>query len=97
MADWKNEKNPFEFGFDDIQSVNIDELEEIQIVKKEAQAKQGEASDLQSRLDALYQAFQPLLGNLKKDANEKDYIYFPGRGPKIEAFEAHLAKIYYGK
>ncbi len=41
-------------------------------------------------------AFQPLLNNLKRDADKKDYIQWKDRGPKIEAFEAHLAKIYYG-
>lgn len=97
MPDYKNEKNPFEFGFDDIQSVNLDELEEIQIVKKEVQAKEGQATDLQTRLDSLYKSIQPLLNNLKKDADKKDYILWPDRAAKIEQFEAHLAKIYYGE
>ena len=98
MPDYKNERNAFEdFGFDDITSVNLDELEEIQQVKEEAVAKTGEAAELQARMEKLYNAFLPLLANLKKDADKKDYIYFPERGPKIESFEAHLAKIYYGK
>jgi fructoselysine-6-P-deglycase FrlB-like protein len=85
-----------DFGFNDMSSVNLDELEVIQQAKGEAEAKSGEAAELQARLKQMYDAVQPLLNNLKKDADTKDYIYWSGRGPKIEAFEAHLAKIYYG-
>lgn len=85
-----------DFGFNDMSSVNLDELEVIQQAKGEAEAKSGEAADLQARLKQMYEAVQPLLNNLKKDADKKDYILWAGRGPKIEAFEAHLAKIYYG-
>lgn len=94
-TDFKNEANPF--GFDDIMSVNIDELEEVKQREEQIQKVSATQGDLQSRLDQLYQAIQPLLNNLKKDADKKDYIYFPGRGPKIESFESHLANIYYGK
>ena len=85
-----------DFGFNDMSSVNLDELEVIQQAKGEAEAKSGEAAELQARLKQMYEAVQPLLNNLKKDADTKSYIYWEGRGPKIEAFEAHLAKIYYG-
>jgi hypothetical protein len=85
-----------DFGFSDMSSVNLDELEVIQQAKGEAEAKSGEAAELQARLKQMYEAVQPLLNNLKKDADTKDYIYWSGRGPKIESFEAHLAKIYYG-
>ena len=95
-ADYKNETNAFDFGFDDITSVNLDELEEIRVVRREVEAREGEASDLQVRLDNIYKAIQPLLNNLKSDPT-KDYIYWKDRLPKIEAFEAHLAKLYYGK
>ena len=85
-----------DFGFNDMSSVNLDELEVIQQAKGEAEAKSGEAAELQARLKQMYDSIQPLLNNLKKDADVKDYIFWSGRGPKIEAFEAHLAKIYYG-
>ena len=85
-----------DFGFNDMSSVNLDELEVIQQAKGEAEAKSGEAAELQARLKQMYEAVQPLLNNLKKDAETKSYILWENRGPKIEAFEAHLAKIYYG-
>jgi hypothetical protein len=85
-----------DFGFSDISSVNLDELEVIQQAQKEAVEKSGEAAELQGRLKQMYDAIQPLLNNLKRDADRKDYILWKDRGPKIESFEAHLAKIYYG-
>lgn len=85
-----------DFGFNEIASVDLDELEVYKQTKGEAEAKGAEAEDLHQRLKQMYDAIQPLLANLKKDADKKDYILWSGRGPKIEAFEAHLAKIYYG-
>ena len=85
-----------DFGFNDIASVDLDELEVYKQTKGEAEAKGAEAEDLQQRLKQMYEAVQPLLNNLKRDADKKDYILWKDRGPKIEAFEAHLAKIYYG-
>ena len=84
----------FDFGFT---SIDINELDILK--EKEQQIKQtsGDAAELQERMDRLYKAIQPLLDNLKKDADSKDYIWWPDRAPKIESFEAHLANIYYGK
>ena len=84
----------FDFGFS---SIDINELDVLQEKEKQIQAVSGEAGTLQDRLDKLYKAFQPLLGNLKKDADTKDYIWWPNRALKIEQFEAHLAKIYHGE
>ena len=83
----------FDFGFN---AVDLNELEVLQEKEKQLQAVSGTAGETQDRLDKLYHAIQPLLNNLKATP-EKDYIYWPDRMPKIESFEAHLAKIYYGK
>lgn len=84
-----------DFGFNEISAVHLDELEVYQKAKGEAEAKEGEAAELQQRLKQMYEAIQPLLNNLKRNP-ERDYILWSNRGPKIEAFEAHLSKIYYG-
>ena len=84
----------FDFGFS---SIDINELDVLQEKEKQIQAVSGEAGEMQDRLDRLYKAIQPLLGNLKKDADSKDYIWWPNRALKIEQFEAHLAKIYHGE
>lgn len=75
----------FDFGFT---AVNEDELQHVQ-------ASKDLASTAQERLDKLYQAVQPLLKNLKKNP-EKEYILWPDRLQKVEAFEQHLKEIYEG-
>ena len=78
----------FDFGFT---VVNEDELEVAQkAVKTEVTAKTTE-----TKLNNLYNAIIPLLTNLKANP-EKDYILWPNRLAKVEAFEDHLQKIYKG-
>ena len=84
----------FDFGFS---SVALEELDILKEKERQLQQTSGDAAELQERMDRLYKAIQPLLDNLKKDADSKDYIWWPDRAPKIESFEAHLANIYYGK
>lgn len=83
----------FDFGFS---LTSIDELDALKERDQKIEAVSADASDLQNRLDKLYQAIQPLLNNLKKDTG-KEYIYWPDRLSKIEAFEKHLARVYSGK
>lgn len=72
----------WDFGFT---AVNEDELEAIQ---------HAEASsvELQQKLDKLYNAVLPLLKNLKQNP-DKDYIFWPNRIDKVEAFEKHIKSI----
>ena len=84
----------FDFGFT---SIDINELDILKEKEQQIQQAGGDAAELEQRLEKLYNAIQPLLANLKKDADNKDYIWWPDRAPKIESFEAHLANIYYGK
>ena len=89
-----------DFGFT---AVDEQELEAVQI-KNENQLKLEEENtnlstnlaECQKRLDALFSAVQPLLSNLKANP-EKDYIYWPERGKKVDAFGARLKSIYEGK
>ena len=82
----------FDFGFT---AVDEEELEAVQKVTKKAEASQTEATSVQDKLDKLYNAIVPLLNNLKKNP-EKEYILWPDRLTKVEAFEDHLQKIYKG-
>ena len=82
----------FDFGFT---AVDEDELEAVQKINKKAEASKTEASSAQTKLDKLYNAITPLLNNLKKNP-EKEYILWPNRLSKVEAFEDHLQKIYKG-
>ncbi len=80
----------FDFGFT---VVDEDELQVVQDAQKAVGDTEVEAKSAQEKLDKLYNAVIPLLNNLKKNP-EKEYILWPDRLTKVEAFESHLQKIY---
>ena len=79
----------FDFGFT---AVTEDELDVVKDVTKKAESLGANALNTQDRLDKLYNAITPLLNNLKKNP-EKEYILWPNRTEKIEAFEDHISEI----
>jgi hypothetical protein len=85
--------NTFDFGFS---IVDEQELEAVQTAHQKAETLTTTSAEMESRLTKLYDAFQPLLNNLKKSA-DKDYIWWPDRLEKIEAFQDMLDSIYSGK
>jgi len=80
----------FDFGFT---LVDEDELQVVQDAQKVIGDTEVEAKTTQEKLDQLYNAITPLLNNLKANP-EKEYILWPDRLAKVEAFENHLQKIY---
>jgi hypothetical protein len=82
----------FDFGFT---AVDEQELESVQKATTQLDKAASTASSTQEKLDKLYNAIVPLLNNLKKNP-EKDYILWPDRLTKVEAFEDHLQNIYKG-
>lgn len=82
----------FDFGFT---AVTEEELQTVETSRTIAQEAQSEVEELDKRLTMLYNAIIPLLDNLRKDP-EKDYIYWPDRTGKIDAFETKLANIVNG-
>jgi hypothetical protein len=82
----------FDFGFT---VVNEDELEVAQKAVKTTEAATATAKTTETKLNNLYNAIIPLLTNLKANP-EKDYILWPKRLEKVEAFEDMLQKIYKG-
>ena len=82
----------FDFGFT---AVNEEELEAVQTATKKAESVSTTATAAKIKLDKLYNAITPLLNNLKKNP-EKEYILWPDRLSKVEAFEDHLQKVYKG-
>ena len=83
----------FDFGFT---AVDEDELSAVQQTTALANDAEQLATTTQERLDNLYNAIVPLLNNLKKNP-EKEYILWPNRLAKVDAFETHLQTIYKGK
>ena len=96
MSDDKNRLGGdfFDFGFS---TANIDDLDVLKEKEQEIRTVSAGASELEERMDRLYNAFLPLLSNLKKDADTKEYILWPDRKQKIESFERLLKNIYEGK
>ena len=82
----------FDFGFT---AVDEEELEAVQTATKKAENVEISADETKEKLDKLFNAITPLLNNLKKNP-EKEYILWPDRLSKVEAFEDHLQKIYEG-
>lgn len=81
--------------FNDFGFTAVDE-HELTIVREAEQAKvqaDSTTAELTEKVDSLYNAIQPLLNNLKLNP-DKDYIFWPNRLEKIEAFEDHLQSIY---
>ncbi len=78
----------FDFGFT---LVDEDELD----VAQQVASSTASASNTQDKLDKLYNAITPLLNNLKANP-EKEYIKWPNRVDKVEAFEGQILKIYKG-
>ncbi len=80
----------FDFGFT---AVTEDELEAVRASQASASDAEQLASTSQAQLEKLYNSIQPLLNNLKANP-EKDYIYWPNRLEKVEAFENFIQEIY---
>lgn len=85
------ELDDFDFGFT---AVSEEELKAVEAQLQTKAAQQGvalaaatdAAVGAQQKLQQLYKMIMPLLHNLAKDADSKDYIYWPGRQEKIQAF-----------
>jgi len=73
----------FDFGFTAVDENELDAVQQVSTT----------ATTTQDKLDRLYNAVIPLLTNLKKNP-EKEYILWPDRLSKVEAFEDKLTEIY---
>ena len=81
-----------DFGFTVVDETELNSYQEAQ---SEIEKTTAEADAAQEKIDKIYEAIQPLLKNLKSSP-DKDYILWPDRLKKIEAFEKHLKGIYEG-
>jgi hypothetical protein len=85
--------NAFDFGFT---AVDEQELEAVQAAHQQVESTSATADQVQQRLTKLYDAMQPLLNNLRQNA-DKEYIWWPNRLEKIEQFQDLLDRIYRGE
>lgn len=82
--------NDFDFGFS---LVDENELEVVQQAQQVVASTSKEAIATAEKVDKLYNMIMPLLTNLAKNP-EKEYIYWPNRVEKIEAFRDKLREVY---
>lgn len=80
----------FDFGFT---AVTEEELDSVSKLNQDLAGTDEQLEICQAKLDQLYNTVIPLLNNLKKNP-EKDYIHWPDRLKKVEAFEELITKIY---
>lgn len=87
----------FDFGFTAVDENELDIVQAQQAKAAEVGSEAARAAEVartnRAKLDKLYNAIIPLLNNLKKNP-EKEYILWPDRLDRVEAFEEHLTKIY---
>jgi len=82
----------FDFGFT---AVSEDELEVVRTANEEKANLASALESTTSKAQLLYDAIMPLLNNLKANP-EKDYIYWPDRYDKLDAFADKLHDILTG-
>lgn len=80
----------FDFGFS---LVDETELEAVQEAQEVVASTAKVASVTNEKIDKLFNMIMPLLNNLAKNP-EKEYIYWPNRVEKIEAFRDKLREVY---
>ena len=91
----------WDFGFtaatveelDVLQQSKSDHQEETDLLFNQIEKEKASNADNLEKLENLYNAILPLLTNLEKDADKKEYLYWPNRGAKIEEFRQHLKSI----
>ena len=80
----------FDFGFTLVDEKDLDSVQQLSKVVEQSSSNYDSA---QEKLDELYNAITPLLNNLKANP-EKEYIKWPDRIEKVEAFETFIQNIY---
>jgi hypothetical protein len=71
-------------------------LEVVQQAKEQVETTSASAEQNAAKAQLIYDAVVPLLNNLKANP-EKDYIYWPNRYEKLDAFADKLHQILSGE
>lgn len=87
-----NDPLDFDFGFT---AVDENELEAVRLAQASAEDLSSQLQTVDTRAKMLYDTVMPLINNLKNNP-EKDYIYWPDRYEKLDAFADRLYQIMNG-
>lgn len=86
----------YDWGFSLVDADELDEFQEIQKTVSEVEGTaagwQEQAEQWKDKAQTIYNAVQPLLKNLAQSP-EKEYILWPDRVEKINAFQLRLMAI----
>jgi len=88
-----NDPLTFDFGFT---AVDENELEAVRVAQQSAESLSSQLETVDNRAKMLYDSIIPLINNLKNNP-EKDYIYWPNRYEKLDAFADRLYEIMNGE
>lgn len=78
----------FDFGFSAVSEEDLKAMErqlQEQVAAKDTELEQV-ARTYEEKLNTLYKMVMPLLKNLAKDDDSKEYIHWPDRQKKMKAF-----------
>lgn len=78
----------FDFGFSAVSEDDLKAMErelQQQVAAKDTELE-AVARTYEEKLNTLYQMIMPLLNNLAKDDDSKEYIHWPDRQKKMKAF-----------
>ena len=88
----------FDFGFSTVSETELKALEkklQAEVTEKSNEIAAVSAS-YEEKLSTLYKMVMPLLQNLAKDADSKEYIYWPNRQKKMKDFIDKVEKLVNG-
>lgn len=90
--------NDDDFGFSAVSEDDLKALEkqlQAQVFQKSAELESVSRS-YEEKLNTLYKMVMPLLKNLAKDDDSKEYIHWPGRQKKMIEFIAKVENLVNG-
>lgn len=88
----------YDFGFSAVSETELKALErqlQAEVATKTTQLETV-SKTYEEKLDTLYRMVIPLLQNLAKDADSKEYIYWPNRQKKMKEFIDKVEKLVNG-
>lgn len=88
----------YDFGFSAVSETELKALErqlQAEVATKTTQLETV-SKTYEEKLDTLYRMVIPLLQNLAKDADSKEYIYWPNRQKKMKDFIDKVEKLVNG-